>query len=195
MRFGIASRPASGMGVNGDAYLVKEWNGQALLAVMDGLGHGEEASAASEKAKGYVAENFTRDVEQIILGLHTCLHKTRGIVAGLVRIDRAGRQLLFCGVGNVEVRVVGEPPMHPPSLNGIIGMNLRNAKKFEYRYGSLRAVVLHSDGISGRFDLSDYPSVYEQPQRVAERIVAEWGKEHDDATIIIAVEDAHGVEP
>lgn len=190
MRFGVASRPALGMRVNGDAYLIKEWDGQALLALMDGLGHGEEASAASEEAKEYVAENFTRDLEQIVRGLHVQLHKTRGVVAGLVRIDRVGRRLLFCGVGNTEVRVVGEPPMHPTSLDGIIGLNLRKAKKFEYRYDSLRAVVLHSDGISGRFDLLGYQSAYKQPQAVAERIVAEFGKEHDDATIIIAVEDA-----
>jgi len=195
LRFGIASRPALGMSMNGDAYLIKEWDGQMLLAVIDGLGHGEEASAASEKAKEYVAENFTRDVEQIILGLHGHLHGTRGVVTGLVRIDRVGRKLIFCGIGNIEVRVVGEPPMHPASLEGVVGVNLRKAMKFEYRYNSLRIVILHSDGISGRFDLLDYPSVHEQPQKVAEQIVAEWGKENDDATTIIAVEDVRSVEP
>ena len=195
MRFGIGSRPALGMNANGDAYLIKEWNGQTLLAVIDGLGHGEEASTASEIAKEYVTENFARDLEQIVLGLHVHLHKTRGVVAGLVRIERVGHQLLFCGVGNIEVRILGEPPMHPASLEGVVGVNLRKAKKFEYRYNTLKAVVLHSDGVSSRFDLSDYPSVFEQPQKVAERIVTEWGKERDDATIIIAVEDASSVEP
>jgi len=183
------------MSVNGDTYLTQEWNGKTLIAVMDGLGHGEEASAASEKAKEYVAENFANDVEQIILSLHVHLHKTRGVAAGLVRIDRVGQQLSFCGVGNIEVRTVSEPPIHPASMEGIVGANLRKAKKFEYRYDSLRAVVLHSDGVSGRFDLSDYPSVYEEPQRVAERIMTEWGKEYDDATIVIAVEDSGSVEP
>lgn len=190
MRFGIASRPASGMRVSGDAYLIKEWNGQTLLAVVDGLGHGEEASITSRKAREYVLENRTREVEQIISGLHIHLHGTRGVVAGLARIDRVGRRLLFCGVGNIEVRILGEPPMHPASLDGIIGLNLRKAMKFEYRYNTLKAVVLHSDGISGKFDLSDYPSVYEDPQRIAEKIMVEWGKEHDDATIIIAVENS-----
>lgn len=193
MRFGVAFRPMSGISVNGDAYVIEEWDGQTLLAVIDGLGHGEEASIASRKAKQYVLENRTRDIEQIVVGLHTHLHGTRGVVAGLVRIDRVGRRLIFCGVGNIEARVVGEPPMHPASLEGIVGLNLRKTAKFGYRYNTLKAVALHSDGISGRFDLSDYPSAYEQPQKVAERIMAEWGKENDDATIIIAVEDARGV--
>jgi len=194
LRFGIASRPVLGMSVNGDAYTIREWDGQTLLAVIDGLGHGEEAAVASRKAKEYILENHTRDVEQIIQGLHIHLQKTRGIAAELVRIDRVNVQLFFCGVGNTEVRVVGEPPMHPASLDGIIGMNLRKATRFAYRYHSLRVVVLHSDGVSSRFDLSDYPSIYEQPQNVAEKIVAEWSKEHDDATVLIAVEDADSVE-
>lgn len=193
MRFGIASRPAVGMNANGDAYVIEEWNGQTFLAVIDGLGHGEEASATSEKAKEYITENCANDLEQIVLGLHTHLHKTRGVAAGLVRIDRVGHRLIFCGIGNIEVRVVSEPPMHPASLDGIIGVNLRRAVKFEYQYDSLRAVVLHSDGISGKFDLSDYPSIHEHPRRIAEQIILELGKEHDDATIIIAVEDACNV--
>lgn len=195
MRFGVASRPALRMTVNGDASVIEEWNGQTLLAVTDGLGHGEEASIASRKTKEYVLENHARDVEQIVLGIHAHLHRTRGVAAGLVRIDREARRLAFCGVGNTEVRILGEPPMHPASMDGILGMNLRKARKFEYRYNSLRAVLLHSDGISGKFDLSDYPSVYEEPQKVAERIMADWGEEADDATIIIAVEDAPSVEP
>nr|MDO8097642.1 ATP-binding protein [Candidatus Njordarchaeota archaeon] len=189
MRFGIVCRPAMGVVVNGDAYVVKDWDGQTLLAVIDGLGHGEEAAIASVKAREYVLKNHARDVEQIISGLHEHLHGTRGAVAGLVRIDRDARQLLFCGIGNVDASIVGEPPMHPPSLEGIIGINARKIVRFGYTYKSLRMVVLHSDGISGRFGLSDYPTVYEQPQAVAERIMAEWGKEDDDATILIAVED------
>jgi serine/threonine protein phosphatase PrpC len=189
LRFGIASRPASDMVANGDAYVIEEWNGQTLLVVIDGLGHGEEASTASKNAKDYILENHAMDIEQIVLGLHKHLRETRGAVAELVRIDRVEHRLLFCGIGNAEVRIVSEPPMHPVSLDGILGMNLRKVRNFQYSYNSLRAVVLHSDGISSRFDLSDYPLIFEQPQEVAEHILAKWGLEYDDAIIIIAVED------
>lgn len=195
LKFGIASRPTLGLDVNGDAYITKEWNGQTLLAIVDGLGHGKEAWIASTKAKNYVIENCTKDLEQVILDLHAHLHMTRGVAAGLTKINRTANQLLFCGIGNIEARIIGEPPMHPASLEGIVGMSLRKAKKFEYRYNSLKAVVLHSDGISSKFNLSDYPAIYEQPQNVAEQILIEWGKKHDDATIIIAVEDDHSHGP
>jgi len=194
LRFGIASRPASGMSANGDAFLVDERNGKILLAVIDGLGHGEEAWMVSTKAKDYVLKNCTKDVEQLILDLHAYLHMTRGVVVAITKIDRTTNRLFFCGIGNIEARIIGEPPMHPASLEGIVGMSLRKAKKFEYQYNSLKAVILHSDGISSRFDLSDYPTLYEQPQKVSEQIIAKWGKEHDDATIIIAVEGDHDNE-
>lgn len=195
MKLGIASRPILGLSVNGDAYVAKEWDGQTLLAVLDGLGHGEEAWIVSTKAKDYMLENCTKDVEQIILDLHAHLHMTRGVAVGLTKIDRATNQLFFCGIGNIEIRIIGEPPMHPASLDGIVGMSLRKAKKFEYRYSSIKAVVLYSDGISSKFDLSDYPTLYEQPQKVSEQILIEWGRKHDDATIIIAVEEDHSNEP
>jgi serine/threonine protein phosphatase PrpC len=182
------------MSVNGDAYLVKEWERQTLLAVIDGLGHGEEASVASEKAREYVAENFADDVDQIVEDLHVHLHGTRGAVVGLLKIDGAKKRVAYCGIGNTEVRIDGEPPMHPCSLSGVLGKSLRKATKFEYRCDLLRAVVLHSDGISGQFDLSNYSSIHKNPQEAAEQILAEWGNKDDDATIIIAVEGTQSVE-
>jgi anti-sigma regulatory factor (Ser/Thr protein kinase) len=194
MKFGIASRPILGLNMNGDAYVTEEWNGQTLVAVLDGLGHGEEANMASAQAKVYILQNRTKDVEQLILGLHADLHTTRGIAIGLAKIDRTTNQLFFCGIGNIEASIIGEPPMHPISLDGIVGMSLRKVKRFEYRYDLLKAVILHSDGISSKFDMSDYPASYEDPQKTSEQILNEWGKKHDDATILIAVEDNPSIE-
>lgn len=195
MKIGVASRPVPGLNVNGDAYLAKEWDGQTLLAVLDGLGHGEEAWIASTKAKEYLLENYANDLDRLISDLHANLHMTRGVIAELVRIDTVTKRLSFCGIGNAEVRIISEPPMHPASLEGIIGANLRKAKKFEYQYRSIKAVVLHSDGISSKFDISNFPEMYDQPQKACERIMAEYSKEYDDATIIIAIEDDHSHEP
>jgi len=194
LKFGIASRPILGLNVNGDAYVTEEWNGQTLVAVIDGLGHGEEACIASTQAKEYILQNRIKDVEPLILGLHADLHATRGIAIGLAKIDRTTNQLFFCGIGNIEVHIIGEPPMHPASLDGIVGMNLRKVKRYEYRYDSLKAVILHSDGISSKFEISDYPASYEHPQETSEQILNEWGQKEDDATIVIAIEDDQNIE-
>jgi serine/threonine protein phosphatase PrpC len=157
--------------------------------VLDGIGHGLEASIASEKAKKYIEENYARDVEEILLNVHSQLRQTRGAVGAVAKIDKIRRKVLFCGIGNIESRVISEPPMHPVSKEGILGLNLRKTVKFEYQYDRFKAMILHSDGISNRFNLSDYPCFTEPPQDVAERIMMEWGKSVDDATIVIAIAD------
>jgi hypothetical protein len=88
----------------------------------------------------------------------------------------------------VEARVEGTPPMHPASTEGVLGMSLRKAVKFEYKYEKLDYLLLHSDGISSKFNLADYLYLEEDPQATAERIVKACGKDYDDASIIIAVE-------
>ncbi len=189
MRLGIASRSTLNAEANGDAYIVKELGSRTLLGIFDGVGHGSEASEASNIAMTLVLEESQRGVKRIMLDLHERLRGTRGVVAELVEIDSERKRLSFCGVGNTEARVISNPPMHPPSLDGILGVNLRLVREYEYSYESIESVILYSDGISSKFNTSDYPMINNRPQETAEKILADWGKDYDDATIIVAVED------
>ncbi|HME54082.1 MAG TPA: hypothetical protein VKM55_17790 [Candidatus Lokiarchaeia archaeon] len=189
MRLGIATRPMMGLSVNGDSWFCKEWDEQTMLAIIDGLGHGEEANEASEKAKQFLMDNYTGDLDEIVRNLHVFLHDTRGAVLGLVRVNRSEKELDYCGVGNVDVYIKAEPPLHPTSLNGIVGINMRRALQFRYKYKVLGVILLHSDGISSRFDITEYPMIYRHPQDVSEQILAKWGNPIDDATVLIAVEE------
>lgn len=188
MRVGVACRPAKNWEVSGDTYLLHEWNSQTLAAVIDGLGHGVEAHRASENARGYVEDHAAEDIEEIIRGCDRHIRKTRGVSIGLVRIDRKTDRLSCSGVGNVEMQILNKRAKHLLSMAGIVGCNLRRVRKFEYAYEPVSGILMHSDGVSGRFDLSKYPYLRRDPQLAAERIIEEWGKERDDATILIAVE-------
>ncbi len=190
VRFGVVCRPRIGERKNGDGYLIKEWDGQTLMVVADGLGHGEEASAASQSALEYIAENFAKDIEETVKDCDQHLRHTRGAVVGLVRVDRKNFALTYLGVGNIDIRVKSEPSIHPFSRDGIVGLNIRNMKKQVYRYKSLSFIALNSDGISSRYDLSNHLKLLEEPQQAAEHIARTWGKENDDATILIGVETA-----
>ncbi len=187
--FGVATVSASRNSVNGDAYFIKEWSDCVLLALIDGLGHGKDAAEASALAKKYVAERFSSDVAEIMMGLHGHLSRTRGAVVGLARIDKTKQSLSFCGVGNIEVKVLSDPPMHPTSLEGIVGMNKIRLKKFEYRYIKLNALVLYSDGISSKFELPSNQASCRHPQEIAEEILSKWWNKWDDATVILAMEE------
>ena len=188
MRVGVACRPVKNRELSGDAYLFLEREAQTLLAVIDGLGHGAEANKASQKAREYVKDHADEDLEEIVRGCDRHIRQTRGVSIGLVRIDRKTNRFSCCGVGNIETRILSKRSRHPLSMAGIVGYNLRKIRKFEYPYEPAGVVLLYSDGISSRFDPSKYPQLRRDPQRAAEQIIEEWGKETDDATILIAVE-------
>lgn len=187
--FGVATRPALMNDVNGDAYLIKQWDDHILVALIDGLGHGEEAAKASEAAKEFVSEHFDKDLEQIMRGLHDSLTKTRGAVVGMTRIDLAEKRFAFCGVGNIEAKLIIDPPIQPVSRDGIVGANMIKIKKFEYHYDSLKAIVLHSDGVSSKFDLPKYKNLSTDPQKIAKKILNDCWNGRDDATVIFAEEE------
>jgi len=188
MRVGVMCRPLGSSEVSGDAYLFVEWNGQTLMAVIDGLGHGVEAHRASQKAREYVENHAAEDVEEIIRGCHGHIRQTRGVSIGLVHIDRKTNRFSCCGIGNIETRILDKRFKHPLSTAGIVGYNLRKIRRFEYPYDPAGVVLLYSDGVSSGFDPSKYPHLRRDPQRVAEQIIEEWGTETDDATVLIAVE-------
>lgn len=188
MKFGVVCRPMPGKEANGDAYLIKEWEQNTLMAVVDGIGHGEEASVASRKAVEYIEKNATEDIEEIIRGCHHHLKGTRGAALGIVKIDKERSLLSYTGAGNIEVRVISDSNIRPFSMNGMVGVILRKTKKFEYPYTPRSIIMLHSDGVHTHFDLSDYPLLHENPQYVAEQIIEKCGKKYDDATVLIALE-------
>lgn len=191
MNVGIASLPAPNMDINGDSYLIKKINGQILLTVIDGLGHGEEAFEASNRAKKFIEYNAKNDIKKIILDLDRHLLNTRGVVIGLIKIDTLKKILYYCGIGNVEIHIISEPHIYITFQGGIVGTGLRDAYicQREYRYDNIKLVMLHSDGISNRFKLSDYPFVCQEPQKVADQIIKDFRRVNDDATIMITTFD------
>lgn len=193
MNIGIASLPAPNMDINGDSYLIKKSTGQILLTVIDGLGHGEEAFEASDKAKKFIESNAKNDIKNIILDLDRQLLNTRGVVIGLVKIDLLKKILYYCGIGNIDIRIVSEPHIYTTFQGGIVGTGLRGTHicQREYRYDNIGLVILHSDGISNRFKLSDYPLVYREPQKVADQIIKDFRRINDDATIMITTFDSY----
>lgn len=191
MQYGICSIPAYGAEVNGDAYLIREYEGQALLAVIDGLGHGERAAEAALAAVDYLRTNYRQDLAAIIAGCHHALKKTRGVVMGLARVNFAAATLTCSGVGNIRIKTNGVQPARPVSVPGIVGGNFRHAMQEVFPYSKGDTLFLYSDGISERLDpvRFDAQGRGRGPQQIAEDVVREFGKNNDDTTIIVAREE------
>ncbi|MFW6111301.1 MAG: SpoIIE family protein phosphatase [Thermoproteota archaeon] len=173
---------------NGDAYLFIEDGDNLLMGVIDGLGHGSKAHVASTIAKEYVEDHAGEDLEGIIWGCHRKIKETRGAVLGLARIDLSSRKLQYAGVGDIEACMLNCEHKRPVSRPGIVGHNLR--KVFTYTCDLPEGFVffMHSDGVSRKFEPHKYP-LKKEPEKAIQQIVKEWGRETDDLTFIMALED------
>lgn len=190
MKYGVISNALFGSGFNGDSYVIREFDGNSLIAVIDGLGHGQTAYVVAQEAADYVQKNYRKSLVSILEGCHKALRGTRGVVMGLVKVDFEGSRLFFSGVGNIGIRVVGKKPVKPISVPGIIGHNVKKLFEEGFPYTRGDTIFIYSDGISDRFVDPGKPDLKGKGlQEIAEEIVREFGRDQDDATIVAAREE------
>jgi anti-sigma regulatory factor (Ser/Thr protein kinase) len=187
-RVGAWSRPRPGEDANGDAYFVRRRAGQQLLAVVDGLGHGAGARDASAAALEVLSAWQGEPLDEVFRRAHDQLRHTRGAVMGACVVDARGGKFHYAGVGNVEARVFNAPaPVRPVSANGTLGARLGTLRVWNYDWAEGATVILASDGLSAKWDISDYPGLLaKSPQMIAGVLARDYSRDSDDATILVA---------
>ncbi|HNP71205.1 MAG TPA: SpoIIE family protein phosphatase [Kouleothrix sp.] len=184
--WGAVCRAKQGQPVSGDVYLVHEYApGMLLATVIDGLGGGEEAAHAALLARQVLLQFPDYPLQELLRRAHTALHATRGAVIGLLRLEQAQHLALYTGVGNIGVQVYSRQPIKPISKNGILGFRLPTLLELRYAYDPGDIFVLYSDGISGGFAQDGTIDLKQPPQRMAEQLLAGYGKLSDDATAVV----------
>ncbi len=184
--WGAVVRPKAGQRVSGDTYVVERFSPHGLtVSVIDGLGGGEAAAHAAESAAAVIRSNPAQDPAELIRRSHRALHGTRGAVMALLSYDLQARNVSFVGVGNIGIQAYSSLPIKPISKNGIIGYRLPSLLKLAYSYNSGDTFVLYSDGVSGHFALDRTLDLSHEPQHLAECILQHYGKDHDDATVVV----------
>src|SRR5512146_3524679 len=93
--WGSASKPAPGQEVCGDLHLVKPFPGGVLLAVVDGLGHGVEATAAARAALSVLERDAGQPLPTMFQQCHRALLRTRGVVMTAATLRAADGQLTW----------------------------------------------------------------------------------------------------
>ncbi len=188
LAFGVATRPRPGLQVNGDDFVIKQWDTSALVAVIDGVGHGEPAHRAAQAARRYVESHFDQALESIFRGVGYACRGTRGVVMALARFDWTPLRVSFAMVGNVEVRVLNSPePFHYVIRRGIIGGNAPAPAVTGHAWGLESIMVLHSDGVKSHWQWVDFPGLVDRPAEIiAQRLLRELAREEDDATVLVA---------
>ncbi|HEY4065141.1 MAG TPA: ATP-binding SpoIIE family protein phosphatase [Puia sp.] len=174
----------------GDLWTCTKNEKRYRLAIIDGLGHGASANEAAKTAvECFVMAPKNTPVEELRF-LHENLKKTRGGVVTVAYIDEINQQITYSGVGNITMKIVSNSRTQGcMSYNGIVGhimpASLNNhMTKMEKKTDAL---VMHSDGLSARWDIQKYPGILIHPGVVlCAALYKDFDRGNDDSTILVA---------
>lgn len=183
------TRPMNGQDVCGDAWSVRDEGGTHVLMLADGLGHGELAARASREAvRAFQAQSGTIDPERSVLELDSALHSTRGAAIAVLTLDREQGVATFAGIGNISAFIDdGERRSGFASTPGIAGTRSKRARPATLPFPKHGLAVMHSDGLSPKWDLLGYPGLRGRDKLViAGTIFRDAAIHHDDASVLVA---------
>jgi len=190
LEWGVASRPIAGELRSGDAHAVKAFDGGALVAAVDGLGHGAAAADAAALAVQVLEEQPELPVDVHFDRCHRRLKGSRGVVMSIARFDAERAELTWSGIGNVEGVLVRADPGAPKrresllTLGGVVGEQISGVRVSALPLGRGDVLMFATDGLKpevvGELD------TLAEPQACAERALKRWAKGTDDALVVVA---------
>ena len=151
----------------------------------DGLGHGPLAAAAAAQGVTAVLDDPAGEPAALLERVHRRMSGTRGGAVGIVQL--CGQVARFAGLGNVAASILsGGSRKSMLSIPGIAGHQARTIRQFEYQVPPGAAVILHSDGISSRWEAAALPGIdARDPLLIAAMLLAEAGIHRDDAGVLV----------
>jgi len=159
--------------------------GQTLL-VADGSGHGPLAAKAAQAAVECFLAHAADDCVSIMEAIHRALMPTRGGAIAVARIDTAARLVRFVGVGNISGAVIsGGEVRRMVSHNGTAGQIAPRIREFTYPYDHRPTVLMHSDGLTAKWDLDAYPGlIAAHPSLLAGVLYRDHYRSRDDVSVV-----------
>ena len=188
LQVGVVSVPVRGETVCGDGWKVKANADRTYLMVVDGLGHGEFAAEAAREAERILSEAQSSSPLAVLRDCHDALRKTRGAAVAVAAIDRDKGTLSFCGLGNISASLASARGSRGiASHNGTVGHNFHRTQEFTFPWDDSSVLIMHSDGVSARWDLDSYPGIRKKhASLIAAMLYRDFARERDDATVLVA---------
>jgi hypothetical protein len=203
----VAAVTLAGESQCGDQHLVKLHSRGALVAVIDGVGHGEKAATVAKAATATLAEYSHESPVLLLERCHRALRGTRGVVMSLASFETSSNSLTWLGVGNVEgillrahvlkakqrweasTRLSTEimPREARESVllkGGIVGYQLPSLRPVTIPVARDDILIFATDGIRSAFTKA--LPLAGSPQEIANYILAEHQRGTDDALVLVA---------
>ena len=179
--------PYKGEKACGDAWACDTSNDRTLIILVDGLGHGWEAAEAAAEATRTFRKHSAKSPGEILSNMHDALRKTRGAAAAICEIRPADRTLTYAGVGNtVGVVLSHKVSRNLVSHNGTLGMTVPRIQEFKVDWPADGILVMHSDGLKSRWDLSSYSGLLTRHSAIiGGALIRDFRRERDDASVVV----------
>ena len=186
---GAVQRSYPGETVCGDDWAFTLSRTVLRAAVADGLGHGLHAHEAARAAMRAFEEGSHLRPGELLRSLHQALRGTRGAVGAVATIDTTAGLIQFAGVGNITGAVLGPSGSGRRGLlshNGTLGQEVRKLQEQDLPWTGASVLVLHTDGLSGSWDLTSTPGLLRRRAAVIAGVLyRDYARERDDATVLV----------
>ncbi|TDC63338.1 transcriptional regulator [Actinomadura sp. GC306] len=193
--FAGLTRPISGESECGDAYAaLAAPDGSVYAMLCDGLGHGPLAARAAQEAVAVMRETaLPARPAEILARIHRRLRPTRGGAVAVALIAPDSGRVRYAGVGNISGWIVHEDRRTGMiSVPGIAGSHAR-VREQVYDLPPGATVVLHSDGLTDRWDPAARPGLFDRAALlVAASLLRDAGSRHDDRSVLAVTAAGRG---
>lgn len=189
IEWGFAAMPLHGHAVSGDKYLIKPFPNGILMAVVDGLGHGYEAAAASDIAIATLDAYAYESANLLVRRCHEALTRTRGVVMSIASFNSLDKTMIWLGVGNIEGVLLRDdanivlPRKSLPLRGGVLGYQLPPLKESVIPVLPGDTLIFATDGIRSGFE--KVINLSDKPQQIADNIMMQFNRGTDDALVLV----------
>jgi negative regulator of sigma-B (phosphoserine phosphatase) len=179
---------------SGDRHVFVQLPMGALVAALDGSGHGGEAAYAAARGASLV-EAFTpgEPLPATIRRCHDQMRETRGAAMALALMDTQARSVTWIAVGNIEgVLLRAKPGLGRPARKverllmraGVVGRQLPQLQTTTVPVEPGDTLILATDGIDPSF--ADALDGSRATAQIVDGIMAKHCKQTDDALVLAA---------
>lgn len=186
----FATLPLPGQSESGDLCLIKRVGKATLLAVVDGLGHGQEAASAAHAAVGAIDKYSREPLIDLVRRSREALVGLRGVVLGVAYLDPQAATMSWLGVGNIGGILLRADLGNRPSRitmvpnAGFIGGEPAHPTARSVPLALGDTIILCTDGIKDGF--AESLMLSNSPQEIADLIITRHVKGNDDALVLVA---------
>jgi hypothetical protein len=171
----------------GDTWRISQDGQRWTCLVADGLGHGSMAANAARAAASALEGDPVGAPATIMQRADVHMRGTRGGAVAIAQIDYGTNLVRYAGIGNISATLVALGTTRGLfSHNGIVGHNAHRIQELEYPLGQNGILVMFSDGLQSRWQLSSYAGLSSRhPAVIAALLFRDFQRGRDDVTVLV----------